>query len=60
MTKQHIALIGLGVMGGPMATNLLNNGYRLRVHDLDQNKARPLMAVRLLEEANDRLLRSER
>ena len=31
---QHIAFIGLGNMGGPMALNLVRAGYRLSVFDL--------------------------
>lgn len=31
---QHIAFIGLGNMGGPMALNLLKAGYRLSVFDM--------------------------
>ncbi len=30
----HVGFIGLGVMGRPMARNLLQGGYRLTVHDL--------------------------
>ena len=45
MSEQHIAFIGLGVMGGPMATNLAKAGYPLTVHDLDKTKARPLIEV---------------
>lgn len=31
---QHIASIGLGNMGAPMAHNLLRAGYQLSVYDL--------------------------
>lgn len=30
-----VGFIGLGIMGGPMAENLLEKGYELLVHDLD-------------------------
>ena len=45
MFQQQLAFIGLGVMGAPMATNLVKAGYRLSVHDLDQTKAQPLVAL---------------
>ena len=32
--KEHIAFIGLGHMGGPMALNLLAAGFALTAHDL--------------------------
>ena len=38
----QIAFIGLGVMGGPMAANLLRAGHTLRVCDLDPEKRAPL------------------
>lgn len=36
-----IGYIGLGVMGAPMATNLLQAGYRVVVHDLRPEAAAP-------------------
>lgn len=33
-----IGFIGLGAMGGPMATNLVTHGFALVVHDIDQAK----------------------
>ena len=33
-----IGFIGLGLMGGPMARNLIRAGYNLSVYDLDQEK----------------------
>ena len=33
-TKQRIGWIGVGKMGNPMATNLLNAGYEMRVFDI--------------------------
>lgn len=35
MSKPHIGFIGLGLMGGNMAANLLNKGYPLTVMDLN-------------------------
>ncbi len=32
--KEKIGFIGLGIMGGPMATNLINAGYELKVFDI--------------------------
>ena len=32
--KERIGFIGLGIMGGPMATNLLNAGHALSVYDI--------------------------
>ncbi|RUU25014.1 NAD(P)-dependent oxidoreductase [Mesorhizobium sp. M6A.T.Ce.TU.016.01.1.1] len=34
----RIAFIGLGNMGGPMASNLARGGYKLSLFDLDSNK----------------------
>ncbi len=41
---QHIGFIGLGNMGLPMATNLLDSGYSLRVYNRSPEKAQPLLA----------------
>ena len=39
----HVAFVGLGVMGGPMATNLLSSGqHKLTVYDIDPDKSRVL------------------
>lgn len=40
---KKITFIGLGNMGNPMASNLLNAGYSLTVYDLDQSKATRLI-----------------
>ncbi len=42
MKKPSIAFIGLGIMGRPMATNLLKAGYRLTVFNRTREKMRPL------------------
>jgi 3-hydroxyisobutyrate dehydrogenase-like beta-hydroxyacid dehydrogenase len=39
-----VGFIGLGAMGGPMASNLLAHGFRLVVHDIDPAKAARLTA----------------
>ncbi len=36
--KDAIGFIGLGVMGGGMAANLIKNGYKLFVYDIDDAK----------------------
>jgi len=40
-----IEYIGLGIMGGPMATNLVRAGYDVIVYDLDRGKIDQLTAV---------------
>jgi 3-hydroxyisobutyrate dehydrogenase-like beta-hydroxyacid dehydrogenase len=35
MNGQHLGFVGLGRMGGPMATRLLDAGHRLTVYDVD-------------------------
>ena len=40
--NEQIGFIGLGNMGLPMATNLLNAGYSLRVYNRSPEKAKPL------------------
>jgi 3-hydroxyisobutyrate dehydrogenase len=39
-----VGFIGLGAMGGPMALNLIKNGFLLVVHDIDPAKAEALRA----------------
>mgnify|MGYP001415706486 FL=1 len=36
--SKKISFIGLGAMGGPMATNILKKGIELFVYDIDENK----------------------
>lgn len=43
--KSKIFFIGLGNMGQPMAMNLLQAGHPLTVHDLDPQRAQPLLAA---------------
>ncbi|VVT08145.1 NAD(P)-dependent oxidoreductase [Rhizobium sp. EC-SD404] len=42
MTSRHIAFLGTGLMGAPMATNLLKAGHRLTVWNRSKEKAEPL------------------
>lgn len=43
MSKQRIAFIGTGIMGAPMATNLLKAGYPLTVYTRTKAKAQPTL-----------------
>jgi 3-hydroxyisobutyrate dehydrogenase-like beta-hydroxyacid dehydrogenase len=40
-----VGFIGLGIMGQPMAMNLLTGGYRLTVYNRSAQKADPLRAA---------------
>ena len=42
--SETIGFIGLGHLGLPMATNLLNAGYALRVYNRTASKAESLVA----------------
>lgn len=44
MTKPSLAFIGLGVMGLPMARHLADNGYPMKVLDLDRAVAEAMAA----------------
>ncbi|MBS3966082.1 MAG: NAD(P)-binding domain-containing protein, partial [Truepera sp.] len=41
----NIAFIGLGTMGAPMATRLLQAGHRLTVHNRTRGREEPLAAL---------------
>ncbi len=43
--EKKIGFIGLGVMGKPMAKNLLNAGYRLTVHNRSSKPVKELVAI---------------
>jgi 2-hydroxy-3-oxopropionate reductase len=43
-TKPTLGLIGLGIMGRPMARNLLRAGYSVMVHDVDRSGPDALVA----------------
>lgn len=40
-----VGFVGLGMMGTPMAENILKNGYPLVVHDVDPRKVEHLVAL---------------
>jgi 3-hydroxyisobutyrate dehydrogenase len=44
MTRPHVALLGLGLMGSGMARRLLGAGYPLSVYNRTSSKAAPLVA----------------
>ena len=39
MTKPRVAILGLGIMGGGMASRLLSNGYNVAVYNRNPEKA---------------------
>jgi 3-hydroxyisobutyrate dehydrogenase-like beta-hydroxyacid dehydrogenase len=43
MADRMLGFVGVGRMGGPMATRLLEAGYRLCIHDLSNDATRPLV-----------------
>jgi 2-hydroxy-3-oxopropionate reductase len=45
MSKPKIGFIGLGIMGRPMAKNLLEAGYQLVVHNRSRSPVRELVAA---------------
>lgn len=40
---EKIGFIGLGIMGKPMASNLINGGFTLKVFDIDKNAVKNLV-----------------
>ena len=42
---QDIGFVGLGMMGGPMATNLLQRGFRVTVEDVRSEAVEVLVCV---------------
>src|SRR5579863_9628850 len=42
--SERIGFVGLGQMGQPMALNLLQTGYKLRVFDVREERMAPLVA----------------
>ena len=44
MAGQLLGFVGVGRMGGPMASRLLDAGYRLCVYDVSEEATRPLVA----------------
>ena len=45
MALEKIGFIGTGIMGAPMATNLLKAGYEVTVHSRTKSKAQPVIAA---------------
>ena len=43
MPTKHLGFVGLGRMGGPMASRLLDAGYTLSVFDTNDAAMRPLV-----------------
>ncbi len=43
MAKERIGFVGTGIMGKPMALNLLKAGYRLTIHNRTRTKAEQLL-----------------
>jgi len=43
MSKQRIAFIGAGIMGAPMAVNLLKAGYQVNIFSRTKSKAQPVI-----------------
>ena len=46
MAVRVLGFVGVGRMGGPMASRLLDAGYRLCVYDLSDEATRPLVGAR--------------
>ena len=44
MNDINIGFIGLGNVGAKVANNIISNGYKLYVHDLDENKSKTLVS----------------
>ena len=44
MSDRLLGFVGVGRMGGPMASRLLDAGYRLCVYDVSEEATRPLVA----------------
>lgn len=59
--SERIGFIGLGVMGRPMAQNLLRAGHALCVYDIDPNACAPLeqLGARTCESCKDVAQRSD-
>src|SRR5918996_1666943 len=51
-SEMDVGVIGLGIMGEAMATNLLGSGHRVTGYDIDTNKAGPLADLGLAVAGN--------
>jgi 3-hydroxyisobutyrate dehydrogenase len=54
MTKPRVAILGLGIMGGGMASRLLSNGYKVAVYNRNPEKAATLSSAGALVAASPR------
>jgi len=54
MTKPRVAILGLGIMGGGMASRLLSNGYNVAVYNRNPEKAATLSSAGALVAASPR------
>jgi 3-hydroxyisobutyrate dehydrogenase len=45
MTIQNVAVLGLGIMGGGIAANILKNGFAVKVWNRSPGKAEPLISA---------------
>ncbi len=44
MSENSIGFVGLGNVGAKVANNIISNGYKLYVYDLDENKSKSLVS----------------
>ena len=59
MNKTRIGVIGTGIMGGPIARNLLRAGYAVSVHNRTKARAEPLLAEGAVWKESSRDLAAE-
>ncbi|MBA7698264.1 2-hydroxy-3-oxopropionate reductase [subsurface metagenome] len=52
MAKEKVGFVGTGIMGKPMALNLLKAGYRLTIHNRTRTKAEQLLTEGAVWAAN--------
>lgn len=57
--KELIGFVGLGVMGKPMAHNLIKAGYSLVVHDIQPEPVRELVAAGALQGTSPSLIANQ-
>ena len=43
--SEKIAFIGLGAMGGPMASNIIKKGNKVSIFDIDSNKLKKVSDI---------------
>ena len=44
MSDINVGFVGLGNVGFKVANNIISNGYKLYVHDLDEKKSKNLIS----------------